>query len=201
MHSQHSVPVLGPPLCRLFSSNNGYYSAAISSIKDSNSLRTEVIILTWCNGTPCRCKAKSRLRRSPRGLYALTRLSSLLTLNLDSSLKTTWFHSAAVKFPRARHHSKRRSRWVGVKCSKSNGSRDSKCTSIRRLCMIREDTGVPNEGATCAWTAADESVGCTRAFLTMWRSCRGLVYRGWPEPGLRVNDIFWIHWSQHFLTT
>ncbi|GFX57337.1 e3 ubiquitin-protein ligase RNF13 [Trichonephila clavipes] len=31
---------------------------------------------------------------------------NLLRLNLDSSLKTTWFHSAAVQFPRARHHLK-----------------------------------------------------------------------------------------------
>ncbi|GFW86001.1 uncharacterized protein TNCV_1968091 [Trichonephila clavipes] len=56
----------------------------------------------------CRCKAKAGLRRSPRGLLTRTRLTSLLRLNLDSSLKTTWFHSAAVQFPRARHHSKRR---------------------------------------------------------------------------------------------
>ncbi|GFV70439.1 uncharacterized protein TNCV_4798581 [Trichonephila clavipes] len=56
----------------------------------------------------CRCKAKVGLRRSPRGLHTRTRLSSLLRLNLDSSLKTAWFHSAAVQFPRAQHHSKRR---------------------------------------------------------------------------------------------
>ncbi|GFY07337.1 hypothetical protein TNCV_5085231 [Trichonephila clavipes] len=35
--------------------------------------------------------------------------------------------------------------------------------------MVRENTGAPSEGATCAWMAADEAVGCTRAFLTMWR--------------------------------
>ncbi|GFW65816.1 e3 ubiquitin-protein ligase RNF13 [Trichonephila clavipes] len=33
----------------------------------------------------------------------------------------TWYHSAAVQFPRARHHSKRRRRWVGVKGSARNG--------------------------------------------------------------------------------
>ncbi|GFV29158.1 hypothetical protein TNCV_4601901 [Trichonephila clavipes] len=27
------------------------------------------------------------------------------------------------------------------------------------------------------------------------------VCRGCPEPGLRVNDISRIHWSQHLLTT
>ncbi|GFW74122.1 hypothetical protein TNCV_4176671 [Trichonephila clavipes] len=46
----------------------------------------------------------------------------------------------------------------------------------------------PSGGATCAWMAADEVVGCTRAFLTMWRSSRRLVCRGLPEPGLRVNS-------------
>ncbi|GFU17544.1 uncharacterized protein TNCV_616991 [Trichonephila clavipes] len=56
----------------------------------------------------CRSKAKAGLRRSPRGLHTRRQSSSLLRLNLDSSLKTTWFHSAAVQFPRARHYSKRR---------------------------------------------------------------------------------------------
>ncbi|GFV50108.1 uncharacterized protein TNCV_3646101 [Trichonephila clavipes] len=83
------------------------------------------------------------------------------------SLKTTWFHSAAVQFPRVRHHSKRRPRWVGVKGSPRNGHRDPKCPSTRRLRMVREDTGAPSEGATCAWMAADEATGSTLAFLTM----------------------------------
>ncbi|GFS52925.1 uncharacterized protein TNCV_330781 [Trichonephila clavipes] len=65
--------------------------------------------------------------------------------------------------------------------------------------MVREDTGAPSESATCAWMAADEAVGCTRAFLTMWRSSRRLVCRGRLEPSLRVNDISRIHWSQHLL--
>ncbi|GFT57937.1 uncharacterized protein TNCV_2768451 [Trichonephila clavipes] len=84
--------------------------------------------------------AKAGLKRSPRGLHTRTRLSSQLRLNLDSSLKTMWFHSAAVQFPRVRYHSKRRHRWVGVKGSTCN----------RSLCMIQGDTGTPNEGATCA---------------------------------------------------
>ncbi|GFX14700.1 uncharacterized protein TNCV_4016981 [Trichonephila clavipes] len=57
------------------------------------------------------------------------------------SLKTTWFHSAAVQFPRAWHHSKRRRRWVSVKSSRRNGRRDPKCPLAKRLRMVREDTG------------------------------------------------------------
>ncbi|GFW75294.1 uncharacterized protein TNCV_4189491 [Trichonephila clavipes] len=64
--------------------------------------------------------------------------------------------------------------------------------------MVREDTRASSEGVTCAWMAADEAVGCTRSFR--WSSQR-LVCRGFPEPGLRVNDISRIHWSQHLLTT
>ncbi|GFV97280.1 uncharacterized protein TNCV_2037901 [Trichonephila clavipes] len=67
--------------------------------------------------------------------------------------------------------------------------------------MVREDTRASSEGATCAWMADDEEVGYTRAFLTMWRSSRRLVCRGCPEPALCVNDISWIYWSQHLLTT
>ncbi|GFV85524.1 hypothetical protein TNCV_3773481 [Trichonephila clavipes] len=40
------------------------------------------------------CKVKAGLRHSPQGLHTRTRLSSL-RLNLDSSLKMTWYHSAA----------------------------------------------------------------------------------------------------------
>ncbi|GFV84677.1 uncharacterized protein TNCV_4296591 [Trichonephila clavipes] len=150
-------------------------------------------------GAVCPCKAG--LRCSPRGFHTRTRLSLLLILNVDSSLKMTWFHSAAVQFPRARHHSQRRRRWVGIKGSTRNGRHDPKCPSARRFRMAREDTGAPSEGATCVWMAADEAVGYTRAFLTMWWSSRRLVCRGRPEPGLRVNDISRIHWSHHLLTT
>ncbi|GFU98755.1 uncharacterized protein TNCV_1214711 [Trichonephila clavipes] len=73
----------------------------------------------------------------------------------------TWFNSAAVQFPRVQHHSKRKHRWVGVKGSTRNGRRDPKCPLARQLCMLREDTGAPSEGATCAWMAADEAVGYT----------------------------------------
>ncbi|GFX99888.1 uncharacterized protein TNCV_259251 [Trichonephila clavipes] len=132
----------------------------------------------------CRCKAKAGLRGSPLGLHTRTRLSSLLRLNLDSSLKATLFHFAAVHFPRARHHSKRRCRLVGVYGSTRNGHRDPKRPSARRLRMFREDTEVPNEGATCAWMAAEEAVGCTRAFLTMW----GLL-DDWSVEGI-LSQVF-----------
>ncbi|GFV80006.1 uncharacterized protein TNCV_1182941 [Trichonephila clavipes] len=80
--------------------------------------------------------------------------------------------------------------------------RPRKGSITRHLRMVREDTGASSEGATCAWmAAADEAVGCTCAFLAMWRSFRRLVCQGCPEPGLRVNDISRILWSQHFLTT
>ncbi|GFV35459.1 uncharacterized protein TNCV_3204911 [Trichonephila clavipes] len=101
-------------------------------------------------GVVCHCKAKAKLRRSSRGLHTRTRLSSLLRLNLDSSLKTIWFHSASAQFPRARHHSKWRRRWVGVKGSTHNGRHDPKCPSARCLRMVREDTGTPSEGFICA---------------------------------------------------
>ncbi|GFX19582.1 uncharacterized protein TNCV_2074901 [Trichonephila clavipes] len=149
----------------------------------------------------CRCKAKAGLRRSPWGLHARTRLSSLLTLNLDSSLNTTGFHSAAVQFPHAWHQSKRWRRWVSVKGSTRNGRRDPKCSSARRLCTVQEETWASREGATCAWMATDEAVGSTCAFLTMWWSCQRQVCRERPELGLRVNDIPRIHWSQHLRTT
>ncbi|GFT83292.1 hypothetical protein TNCV_3003701 [Trichonephila clavipes] len=51
----------------------------------------------------------------------------------------TWFRSASVQFPLARHHSKRRRRWVGVKGSTRNGRHDPKCPSARRLRMGRRE--------------------------------------------------------------
>ncbi|GFS86732.1 uncharacterized protein TNCV_2407421 [Trichonephila clavipes] len=135
--------------------------------------------------------------RSPRGLPSGTILSSLLRLNLDSSMKAPAFHSTAVQFHCAWHHSKRSHRWVDVKGNSCNGLRDPKCPSARLPRMFREDTGAPSERAICAWKAADEAVGCTRAFLKMGWSSRQLVCRGHPEPVLRENDISRIHWSHH----
>ncbi|GFU45415.1 uncharacterized protein TNCV_3625451 [Trichonephila clavipes] len=93
----------------------------------------------------------------------------VITAEIESRFvaKMAWFHSAAVQFPRARHHSKRRRLWVGIKRSTRNGCRVPKCPYTRRIRMVPEDTGAPNEGATCAWMATDEAVGCARAFLTM----------------------------------
>ncbi|GFU56413.1 uncharacterized protein TNCV_2609351 [Trichonephila clavipes] len=114
------------------------------------------------------CKTKARLRRSPMGLHTRTRLSTLLRLNLDSSLKTAWLYSAAVQFLRVCRHSKRSCRWLG---STRNGHRDPKCPSSRHLRMVGKDTGVPYEGAICAWLLADEAVVCTHSCLTMsWSS-------------------------------
>ncbi|GFW80328.1 uncharacterized protein TNCV_2944611 [Trichonephila clavipes] len=79
--------------------------------------------------------------RSSRGLHARTRLSSLLRLNLESSLKTTWFHSTAVQFPRARHHSKRRHRWVGIKGNTRNGRHDPKCPSASAFVWFEKTQG------------------------------------------------------------
>ncbi|GFV16275.1 uncharacterized protein TNCV_1670801 [Trichonephila clavipes] len=102
--------------------------------------------LTPAVGAVCSFNAKAGLRRSPRSLHTRTRMPSLLRLNLDSSLKMTWFHSAAVQFPRAWYHSKRRHRWVSVKGSTRNGRRYLKWPSAGHRRMVREDTGVPSEG-------------------------------------------------------
>ncbi|GFT51720.1 uncharacterized protein TNCV_4870411 [Trichonephila clavipes] len=67
--------------------------------------------------------------------------------------------------------------------------------------MVQDETVAPNEGAVCAWMVADGVLGCTRAFLMMWWSSPRLVCPGRPEPGLRVNDISHINWSQHLHTT
>ncbi|GFX08672.1 uncharacterized protein TNCV_61991 [Trichonephila clavipes] len=131
--------------------------------------------ITPAVGVMYRCKAKAGLRRSPR----------VSTHEHDSKFSSAW------------HHSKRRRRWVGVKCSTRNEHRDPKCSSARHLRIVQEDTGVCSEGATCAWMVADEAFGCTRAFFTMWQFSRQLVCRGRPEPSLGVNDISWIHWSKH----
>ncbi|GFX72360.1 uncharacterized protein TNCV_1253141 [Trichonephila clavipes] len=101
------------------------------------------LTITPAVGAICCRKAKAGLMRSPRGLHSRTPLSSLLRLNLDSSLKMTWFHSAAVQFPPIWHHSKRRHRWVGINGSTRNGRHDPKCPSARRLRMVREDTCPP----------------------------------------------------------
>ncbi|PRD26240.1 UNVERIFIED_CONTAM: Utp3 [Trichonephila clavipes] len=56
--------------------------------------------------------------------------------------------------------------------------------------MVREDTWGPSDGATCAWMAVDEAVGCTDAFLRILRSSRRLVCRRHPELGLPRRDVW-----------
>ncbi|GFW93486.1 uncharacterized protein TNCV_46891 [Trichonephila clavipes] len=85
----------------------------------------------------------------------------------------------------------------GVKGSTRNGHRYPKYPSPRRLRIVRENTEATSKGAACAWIAADRPPHFLR--------CGGLL-DDWsvedvPEPGLRVNDIYRIHWSQHLLTT
>ncbi|GFU43181.1 putative transposable element [Trichonephila clavipes] len=84
-----------------------------------------------------------------------------ITAEIESGFvaRKTWFHSAAVKFHCACHQTKRRRQWVGMKGSTRNGCGDQKCSSARRLFRVREDTGVSNEGAICAYMAADKGVG------------------------------------------
>ncbi|GFW05106.1 uncharacterized protein TNCV_599001 [Trichonephila clavipes] len=101
-------------------------------------------------GAECHCKTKSGLRRSPRSLHTQTRLSTLLRLNLNSSLKMTWFLSTSVQFSRTRPHSKRQHQWEVIKSRTCNGWRDSKGPTARCLRIVREDTGANNEGAICA---------------------------------------------------
>ncbi|GFX85723.1 e3 ubiquitin-protein ligase RNF13 [Trichonephila clavipes] len=73
-------------------------------------------------GAVCCYKAKSGLGCSPQGLHTRTPLSSLVRFNLDSSLKTTWYHSGTVHFTLAGHHSKRRPRWVALRAAHVMGA-------------------------------------------------------------------------------
>ncbi|GFW06616.1 uncharacterized protein TNCV_2189491 [Trichonephila clavipes] len=118
--------------------------------------------ITSAVGAQCHWKVKAGLRRSPRGFH--TRLSSLLRLNVDSSLKRRPGSIPLQSSFLVRGTTPN----GGVKGSTRNGRLDPKCPSARRLRMV-QDTGAPNEGVTCAWMAADEAVGCTRVFLTKWR--------------------------------
>ncbi|GFX49565.1 uncharacterized protein TNCV_4902071 [Trichonephila clavipes] len=77
--------------------------------------------------------------------------------------------------------------------STPNENRDVKCPSARRFHIVREDKGAPSEGATYGWMVAVKAVGCSRMFL--------MICGGHHEPGLHVNDIYRIHWSQNLLTT
>ncbi|GFW88427.1 uncharacterized protein TNCV_3551971 [Trichonephila clavipes] len=99
--------------------------------------------ITQAVGAVCRCKPKAGLRRSPGGLHTRARLLSLLRLNLDLSLKTTWFHYAVVQFLLVCGTTASGGvDGCAVKGSTRNVRRDPKCPSARRLRMVREDTGL-----------------------------------------------------------
>ncbi|GFV78342.1 uncharacterized protein TNCV_95021 [Trichonephila clavipes] len=121
------------------------------------------------------------------------KVPSLLKLNLDLLLETTWLHSVAVQTRRKRQHTKKKRRWVGVIGSTRNECHDTKCPSARRLAMVRKDTGARIEVSDCLWIVANEAVDSTRACHTMRRSSRRLVCRGRPERGHRVNDVSSVH--------
>ncbi|GFU23383.1 hypothetical protein TNCV_2369241 [Trichonephila clavipes] len=53
---------------------------------------------------------------------------------------------------------------------KRNGHRNHKRRSARHLCMVREDTGAPNKGATCAWMAVDEAVDLVTSHVNVCRN-------------------------------
>ncbi|GFU15512.1 uncharacterized protein TNCV_4126561 [Trichonephila clavipes] len=121
-----------------------------------------------------RCKAKAGLRRSPRGLH--TRLSTLPRLNLNSSLKTTWLHSATVQFPRARHNSKLRRRMVGVKGSARHGAQRSEMSFSQAPCSYKLmgcPTCLPNLSQICSpGDKAGDQAGQGRVVVTVRRqSC------------------------------
>ncbi|GFU92035.1 uncharacterized protein TNCV_1665201 [Trichonephila clavipes] len=127
------------------------------------------------------CKAKTGLSRSSRGsphtntIVITTEIrSGFIAKDVLVSFHRSPLSSCAAPLQTeasmGRRHGQAR-----------NGRCDPKCPSARRLRMVREDTGAPNEGATCTWMAADKGVGCMRAFRTMWRSTRRLVIRGRPR--------------------
>ncbi|GFW82691.1 uncharacterized protein TNCV_3492631 [Trichonephila clavipes] len=156
--------------------------------------------ITPAVGVVCCCKVKVGLRYSLWGLHTRTRFSLLLELNLDSSLKSTWFHSVAVKSRRARRHSKWRCRWLGVKGRTRNGCHDTKISFGQAVCGGSRRHGAPSKGATCIWTAVNEAVGYTLYSLAIFVSYDVAVCRGRPEPGRLVNDVSSVHWFQHLLT-
>ncbi|GFV75591.1 uncharacterized protein TNCV_2240401 [Trichonephila clavipes] len=50
---------------------------------------------------------------------------------------------------------------VGIKGGTRNMHREPKCYLFWRFRMVREDTGAPNESATCACMESNEAVSCT----------------------------------------
>ncbi|GFW26684.1 transposable element Tcb1 transposase [Trichonephila clavipes] len=110
-------------------------------------------------------------------------------LNLDSSLKTIWFHAAAVQLPRPRHHSKRRRLWVGGKGSPRNGRRDPKCPSARRLRIVREDTGALGEGRIIGKLEEGRSVTSVAAEFGIAHSIVSRLWRQFQTTGTAIRGF------------
>ncbi|GFV51213.1 e3 ubiquitin-protein ligase RNF13 [Trichonephila clavipes] len=146
-------------------------------------------------------KAKAGLKRSPRGLHTRTGLSLLLRLNLDSSLKTTWFHSTAVQIlvrrttPNEGVHG-----WVS-RAAHVIGTAIPNVLQPGVIVWIEKTQGSLMKVLPVPGCRPLKQLAVRVHFLLIWRSSRRLVCRERPEPDLRVNDISRIHWSQHLLTT
>ncbi|GFU27942.1 uncharacterized protein TNCV_3153071 [Trichonephila clavipes] len=133
--------------------------------------------ITPAVGAVCRCKTKAGLRRFTTESPHTNTI--VITAEIESGFVTK---DDLVPFRCSPFSSfmaplQTEASMGGCQESTRNGRRDPRCPSARRLRMVRENTGAPSEGATCAWMAVDEEVGCTRAYLTMWRSSRRLVCR------------------------
>ncbi|GFT09755.1 DNA-directed RNA polymerase subunit [Trichonephila clavipes] len=78
--------------------------------------------------------------------------------------RMSWTYRWAIMVPR---NSTRSNRVMYGMASYTN------TPAVRTVCqpgafeLVRKDTRAPTEGATSAWMASDEPVGCTRAFFTM----------------------------------
>ncbi|GFW43173.1 hypothetical protein TNCV_1349371 [Trichonephila clavipes] len=86
--------------------------------------------------------------------------------------RSSIYGDVMIQFLRARHHSKPRHRWVGVKGRTHNGRRDPKCPTARRFRLVREDTDVSNERC-CACMEADEARVAVRVHFLR---CGGLLH-------------------------
>ncbi|GFU01063.1 e3 ubiquitin-protein ligase RNF13 [Trichonephila clavipes] len=146
--------------------------------------------ITSTVGVVCRCKAKARLRRSPRGLQTRTRLSSLLRLNLNSSLKT---HDL-VQFrcsPFSSVHGTTPNRGVDVWASRAAHVMGASIPNVFQqgafVWFERTQGPLMKVLPVPGWRPIKQLA--LRVHLTMKRSSRQLICRACPEPGLCVKDI------------
>ncbi|GFU75817.1 uncharacterized protein TNCV_1652771 [Trichonephila clavipes] len=65
--------------------------------------------------------------------------------------------------------------------------------------MVREVTGTPSEGATCAWMVADEAVGCARAFIQIQKNISKFLYENVntneEKLGPSFSHPFWVEYG------